>query len=83
MRKKQTPSAVKRAQDIEDTYYLKRLPMWGKQVSDLMINFQWPSDEDFKEMTNKVALYLKSVEISSDRSTNVMKHITCTLSNSE
>ena len=42
---------------------LKKLPLWGEQVSDDEIDFEWPTQEAFDQMNPDV--FIESIEFKS------------------
>ena len=47
----------------QSDFTLKRLPLWGQQVSEHEINFEWPTQEMFDEFENIENASLKTLEL--------------------
>ena len=50
------------AQFIKKKLVLKRLPMWGEQVDDDKIDFQWPTEEILEEFKDLQSLSLQKLD---------------------
>ena len=58
---------------------LRKLPLWGKHVSENEVNFQWPSIELLKQMDR--AVHLKSIKFKC-YTNGLITSVRCHLSNS-
>ena len=70
------------AEVFKPKFVLKKLPMWGEQVSAHAINFEWPTQEIFDKWPLDVSL--KSITFSeSTKVTNSISSVQCAISTDE
>ena len=48
------------------SYALKRLPLWGYQIDEYEIEFEWPTESEFKKMQHDVTLESMSLKAAED-----------------
>ena len=72
-----------RLQTPSPKFKLRKLPMWGEQVTDENINFEWPTQEMLDRMPAGVSLKSILLATSSQSGCGTICFTQCTLSNGD